>query len=165
MVRQQRGEGGSTLDAKRARDLFDEGLSCRAIARELNVSPSTVSAWAKREELSFDGSKTHTATEAARATRAERRGRIIDRLYDRVERILDRLEADTYTYRLVSGDGVHTFHDEHPPAQDERSLSNAISAYLVAAAKLELADDTDGLAPVESMLGRLAQRFGLVETP
>lgn len=155
----------TNMDVDQARRLFEEGMSCRAIARELGVSPSTVSTWAKREELSFDGSKTQAATAAARATRAERRGRIIDRLYDRAERILDRLEADTYTYRLVSGDGVHTFHDEHPPAQDERSLSNAIGAYLVAAAKLELTDDGDGLAPVESMLGRLAQRFGLVETP
>lgn len=155
---------GRTFDqGQRARELFDAGRSCNAIAKELGVAPSTISGWAQREGLSFNQAKTEDAVAAARVTRAERRGRIIDRLYDRAERVLDRLEADKYMHRMASGDGVHTYHDEHPPAQDERSLSASVHQYLRDAADLELVDDSNGLAPVESMLGRLAVRFGVVE--
>lgn len=153
---------GRTFDqGLRARELFDQGKSCNAIAKELGVAPSTISGWAKREGLSFDKAKTEDAVAAARVTRAERRGRIIDRLYGRAERVLDRLEADTYLHRMASGDGISTFRDEHPPAQDERALAASVHQYLRDAADLELVDDGNGLAPVESMLGRLAQRFGL----
>jgi predicted transcriptional regulator len=154
---------GQTFDqGLRARELFDRGLSCNRIARELGVAPSTISAWAKREGLSFNRAATEDAVAAAKVTRAERRAAIIDRLYTRAERVLDRLEAPEYLHRMASGDGISTYRDEFPPAVDEKSLSAAIHSYLKDAADLELVDDGDGLSPVESMLGRLAQRFGLV---
>lgn len=90
-----------------------------------------------------------------------RRLALIDRLYARAERVLDRLEAPTYMYRLTTAAGVETFADDFPPSNDEKNLAAAVSTYLRVAADLELRDDGDGLAPVESMLGRLAQRFGL----
>lgn len=155
---------GRTFDqGLRARVLFDAGKSCNAIAKELGVSPSTISGWAKREGVSFDRAKTEDAVAAAKITRAERRGRIIDRLYARAERVLDRLEADSYLHRMASGEGISTFRDPHPPAQDEKALAASVHQYLRDAADLELVDDGNGLTPVESMLGRLAQRFGLVE--
>lgn len=156
-------QGRTFEDGSRARVLFDQGKSCNAIAKELGVSPSTISAWAKREGLSFDRSATEDAVAANRVSRAARRAGIIDRLYTRTETVLDRLEAETYTYTVtIPGKGSETIEDSAPPAADERSLSSAINAYLTLAAKLELVDDGDGLSPVESMLGRLAQRFGLV---
>ncbi|MBS0231715.1 MAG: helix-turn-helix domain-containing protein [Proteobacteria bacterium] len=156
--------GRTFEDGSRARVLFDQGKSCNAIAKELGVSPSTISGWAKREGLSFDRSATEDAVAAARVSRAERRGAIIDRLYSRTETVLDRLESETYFYTVtIPGKGSERIEDTAPPAADERSLSSAINAYLTLAAKLELADDSNGLAPVESMLGRLAVRFGLVE--
>lgn len=55
-----------TFDSKRAeaRELFEAGLSCRAIAEKLDVAPSTISRWAKAEGLKFDRSQTDLATRA-----------------------------------------------------------------------------------------------------
>lgn len=156
-------QGRTFEDGTRARELFDAGMSCNAIAKELGVSPSTISGWAKREGLSFNRAATEDAVQAHRVTRAARRAEIIDRLYSRSETVLDRLEAETYSYTVtIPGKGSEKIEDVAPPAADERSLAASINAYLTLAARLELVDDGDGLAPVESMLGRLAQRFGLV---
>lgn len=156
-------QGRTFEDGQRARELFDTGKSCNAIAKELGVSPSTISGWAKRENLSFDKSSTEDAVAAARVSRAARRGAIIDRLYARTERILDRLEADQYTYTLMGPNGSVTVTEDDPPAADEKNLATAIHSYLKDAADLELTDDGNGLSPVESMLGRLAVRFGLAD--
>ncbi len=55
-----------TFDSKRAqaKELYDEGFSCNAIAQKLNASPSTVSRWAKAEGLLFDRSQTEMAVRA-----------------------------------------------------------------------------------------------------
>lgn len=155
-------QGRTFEGGKRARELFDAGMSCNAIAKELGVSPSTISGWAKREGLSFDRSATETAVNVLRVSRAARRGAILDRLYDRTEKILDRLEAPTYMYRIASGDGVSKFEDPEPPSADEKNLASSIGMYLERAARLEAVDDVDGVAEADSMLGRLAKRFGLV---
>lgn len=155
---------GRTFDqGQRARELFDTGMSCNAIAKQLGFSPSTISGWAKREGLAFNQSQTEDAVQTQRVSRAARRALIIDRLYDRTEKILDRLESeDGYTYRMSFGEGTEVVTDDDPPAADEKSLATAINIYLDRAAKLELVDDGDGVAHVDSMLGRLARRFGLV---
>lgn len=155
-------QGRTFEDGLRARDLFDAGKSCNAIARELGVSPSTISAWAKREGLSFNRAATEDAVAAAKVTRASRRSAIIDRLYARTEKILDRLEAESYTYMLMGPKGAVRVTEDYAPAADEKNYATAIHSYLKDAADLELVDDGDGLTPVESMLGRLAVRFGLV---
>lgn len=49
---------------KRARVLYDEGHGCNAIARQLGVTPSTISAWAKLHSLPFDRRQTDLATRA-----------------------------------------------------------------------------------------------------
>jgi hypothetical protein len=155
-------QGRTFEDGQRARELFDQGMSCNGIAKTLGVSPSTISGWAKREGLSFDRGVTEAAVNVLRVSRAARRSAIIDRLYDRSEAILDRLEAPTYMYRLTAGPDVVTFEDEHPPSNDEKNLASSIGMYLERAAKLEAVDDQDGVAEADSMLGRLAKRFGLV---
>lgn len=156
---------GRTFDqGQRARELFDKGLGCNAIAKELHVSPSTISTWAKGEGLAFDESRTETAVNVRRTSRAARRADIIDRLYDRTEQILDRLEADMFE---TLGTGAYGVSQEltlsFVPTADEKNLASTINMYLDRAAKLELVDDGDGVAEADSMLGRLAKRFGLVD--
>lgn len=160
-------QGRTFEDGPKARELFDAGWSCNAIARELGVSPSTISAWAKREGLRFDRTQVDEANSAravdasaSRFDRAAARARIIDRLYQRVEKIQDRLDKP-YRHRVPTETGSMLVTDDDPPARDEASLSSAISNYLGEARKLEMQDDDNGLTPMESMLGRLAQRFGL----
>lgn len=157
-------QGRAFEDGQRARELYDKGLSCNAIAKELGVSVSTISGWAKREGLSFDQSATEDAVRVRRNSRAARRADIIDRLYDRTEAILDRLEADTFDTLVPSGMGAMSTESlAYVPSTDEKNLASSINMYLERAARLELADDGDGVAEADSMLGRLAKRFGLVE--
>lgn len=56
--------------------LISSGKSCNAIARELGVSPSTVSRHAKAAGLTFDRSLTAKAVEAARIDAASRRAEV-----------------------------------------------------------------------------------------
>jgi hypothetical protein len=48
----------------RARELYDDGHGCNAIAKQLHVAPSTISAGAKQEGLKFDRSQTELAVRA-----------------------------------------------------------------------------------------------------
>lgn len=157
-------QGRAFEDGQRARELFDAGKSCNAIAKELGVSVSTISGWAKREGLSFDQTATEDAVRVRRNSRAARRADIIDRLYDRTEAILDRLEADTFKTLVPSGPGsMDTDELDYVPSADEKNLASSMNIYLERAARLELVDDGDGVSEADSMLGRLAKRFGLVD--
>lgn len=145
----------------RAVSLMRAGKGRNEIHRETGISAATITKIAAEEGHAFDMTATQDAVATAKVSRAARRSAIIDRLYDRAESILDRLESGEYMHRMASGEGISTFYDKHAPAADEKSLSAAIHSYLKDAADLELVDDGNGLAPVESMLGRLAERFGL----
>jgi len=157
-------QGRAFEGGQRARELYDSGKSCNAIAKELGVSVSTISGWAKREGLSFDQSATEDAVRVRRNSRAARRADIIDRLYDRTEHLLDRIEADSFK-TLGSGEyGASVTLDlDYVPVGDEKNVATTINIYLERAARLELVDDGDGVAEADSMLGRLAKRFGLVD--
>jgi len=157
-------QGRAFEDGQRARALFDAGKSCNAIAKELGVSVSTISGWAKREGLSFDQSATEDAVRVRRNSRAARRADIIDRLYDRTEAILDRLEAAEFD-TLGTGEygATREMTLRFVPTADERALAASLNTYLERAARLELVDDGEGVAEADSMLGRLAKRFGLVD--
>ena len=147
-------EGGA-----RARELFDAGLSCNAIAKELGVSSSTISGWAKREGLSFDRAPV-VAANIARATDARaRRLSIAERLHKRVEKNLDRLEADRYRYRVTFAEGSETVTDAEPPAADELRHSQAIANYLKSAAQIESVDSESGTVEAVSVLDRLEAEF------
>lgn len=153
-------------EAKReARRLFDQGTSCNAIAKELGVAASTISRWAKAEGLTFNTAATEDAVAATRLSHAQRRAVIIDRLYTRTEKLLDRLEADTFDTLVPVGMGeMRTKSLNYVPSAEEKNFASSMAIYLERVAKLELLDDPDGVAQVESMLGRLAARFGLVSS-
>ena len=135
-------------------------MSCNAIARELGYSVSTISRWAKREGLSFDRSKTAVAVAAARLDRAATRADIIDRMYLRSQKVLARLEADTYTYRMaIPGQASESVEDSAPPASDEKSLAAALGIYVTQATRLETIDVGNGVEKAHSVLDALAAGF------
>jgi transposase-like protein len=154
---------GKTFDqGERARELFDQGKSCNAIAKELDVAPSTISNWAKREGLSFERAQTAKAVTAHRIDRAAARADIIDRLYKRSQAILDRLEADVYVYYIaVPGEGMERVEDDNPPAIDEKNLASAIGIYVDKASRLELVDGDAGEESARSMLAELGTFLGV----
>ncbi|WP_175470167.1 hypothetical protein [Curtobacterium sp. MCBA15_001] len=103
------------------------------------------------------------ATTAKVRSLQERRATLVDRLYTRAERILDRLEeGDGGKFRaLVRGEGGSE-HDEtldFIPTQAERDLTAAVSGYLTTSAKLILQDPSEGLTEAHSLLDTLAAGF------
>ncbi|MCK9898146.1 hypothetical protein [Frankia sp. AgB32] len=142
---------------ERVHVLHEQGLSRNAIAREIGCAWSTITKIAQEEGLSFDRAQTAQAVEAAKVDNAARRVALVDRLYGRAESVLDRLEAEVYEYRVVGAEGSFVVKDKHPPAQDERNLSSAVTGYLGNAAKLEQLDQGDGSTAARSMLGDLAR--------
>lgn len=149
---------------ERARALHREGRSCNAIAKELGVSASTISAWARREGLSFDRSKTAVAVSARAVDLKDRRQRLIDRLYARAEANLDRVEAP-YRWRVVTGDGHELVTDDAAPAADELRHSQAVANYLKTAASLAAVDGGRGTDDAKSMLAELGRALGIGASP
>lgn len=157
---------GHTFDqGQRARELFDSGMSCNKIAKELGVAPSTISLWAKREGLSFDRARTALAVSAHRIDRAAVRADIIDRMYLRSQKILSRVEADSFTYRMPTQLGSETVSDAEPPPADEKNLASAIGIYMDKSTRLELIDADASESGARSMLADLGQMLGLTDTP
>lgn len=153
---------GQTFDqGERARELFDLGKSCNAIARELGVSPSTISGWAKKQGLSFAREQTAAAVHAHRIDRAAVRADIIDRMYMRSQKVLTRLEAEKFTYRIVTSDGSFTVSDDAAPSGDEKNFAAAIGIYLDKATRLELVDGSAGEEQAKGMLADLGAFLGI----
>lgn len=138
------------------RKLHAQGMTRNDIARDIGRSPSTVSKIARGLGLSFDRSATAAATAAKQRDNKARRADIVARLYVRVERILDRLEAPEYRFTATSVNGIETRTLDHVPGQEEKALSGAISGNLGAAARLEQIDAHKGADDAHSMLGQLA---------
>lgn len=155
---------GRPVDDKtreRARELIRDGVGRNDVARQLGIAAASVTMIAKAAGLDFSRSATAVAVEARRVDRAARRGLIIDRLYDRAERVMSRLEAELYTYTvIVPGQGPEAVHEADPPARDEKDLASAVGAYLSQAAKLEDIDG-DSSSDAKSMLADLGRALGI----
>ncbi|MGW3072358.1 helix-turn-helix domain-containing protein [Kitasatospora sp. NPDC001132] len=138
--------------------LHAEGLSRNEIMRRVDRSARTVTETVHNAGLAFARSEqVIAATRARQADNRDRRTRAVQRIYDRVERIQDRLEEDEYSYQHVTHTGmVVTITDEYPPAADEKHLGSAVTGYLNSAARLEAVDAGTGADEALSMLGALA---------
>lgn len=146
-----------------ARELFDQGLGCNAIARELGVAPATISAWAKRENLSFDRAQVAAANDARVVDGRARRLGLIERGYRRAETLYARLEAPTFKTLVRTEVGVEKARElDFVPPQNERDLAHAISTHLAAAARLEALNGDASTDDAKSMLAQLGRALGIV---
>jgi transposase-like protein len=157
-----------TFDSKRAqaRALFDQGLSCRAIATKLGVSTSTISRWAKSEGLAFKArAQTATATAVREFDMAAARVRLAEKMTANADRVLDTLDGPYLVYSFGGKDNDYNEHtlDEAPISARREAQTIGAIAFDKLTKAIESTEDADGLAPVESMLGRLAVRFGLAD--
>ena len=132
-----------------------------AIAIEVGISTAAVSRIAKAEGLSFTKTQTAAATAVRQIDRAAVRADIIDRMYKRSQRILSRVEADEFTYRMPTQLGSETVTDDNPPPGDEKNLAAAVGIYLDKATRLELVDSDNGQSDAKSMLIDLGKALGI----
>ncbi|SDL14789.1 hypothetical protein SAMN05428985_11054 [Nocardioides sp. YR527] len=138
--------------------LHGEGKTRGAIARTVGRDPASVTRVVKAAGKSF--ARTDEVKEAIEATKVDnagRRAKSVQRLYTLVERLLDRLDADTYTtIGYAFGQAIKTSlnQDEVPPAE-LRHLTATMTNLLHSAAKLEAVDKGMGGEAAMSLLGDL----------
>jgi predicted transcriptional regulator len=151
----------TTFDAKRAQELFDEGLSCRAIAAKLGCVPSTVSRWAKGAGLSFDRSQVAAANEAHRVDLAAGRIRLAEKMLAASESMLDRIDAPYLVYAFGGKDNEYNEHElVSAPVEVRR---NVITTAGITFDKLtRIVENTGGEADdAKSMLAQLGRALGI----
>lgn len=161
-----RGETFNPQKRAEALALFNEGYGCNAIAREVGVSPATISRWAKTEGLAFDSSQAALAVRAHTVDLAKDRVLLAQKMTQAANDMLDMLDGPFTVYNFGGKDNTFASRElDAVPVDARRTIITASAIAFDKATKVvEASEDGDALAPVESMLGRLAQRFGLVES-
>ncbi|MCE0510618.1 hypothetical protein LVJ59_16335 [Microbacterium sp. KKR3/1] len=149
----------------RAIELIGAGVPRNAIARELQIAPSSVSKIASDEGLSFDGAnQTASATDARQHDLKVRRLELIDEL---MAKAADHLVAIDQPFLAFNFGGKENDYNEHEleraPTGDILNLHRAASLAMKDAHELIRDDDDQGVAEAESMLMNLILELGLHE--
>ena len=146
-------------------DLAKTGeFSRNGLARELAVSPATVSRVCQAEGITFDRTQTAIAVKAAQIDHSAKRAVINTRILAELSRALVRLDQPV-TVRISAGNGkVHTFTDASPSPRDLRDLSTAVAQLAAAHGRLAEVDarfaDQDKLAEAGSTLDQFMHAVG-----
>ncbi len=148
------------------RALHEAGRSLHSIAAEMQRSKHTISTKAKALGLTWDRSSTAAATNAVVVDNKARRVAIVARMYTRMEKLQDRLEAPEFRTVLKGTYGI----DERVtldfvPTADERNIADTLSRYVASATKLEQVDAADKPSAVRDLLTGIADRLGLADGP
>lgn len=154
----------STLTGKRAddaRDLYDSGLGCNAIARKMGIDPATVSHWAADVGVKFDRSQTALAVRAHTIDLAESRIDLAKKMAQVASDMLDSLDG---TYLVYSFGGKENGYNEHtldrPPVEVIRNAVTTAGIAFDKATKVTEGSDPDKAAAV-SLLSGLARMIGV----
>ena len=150
-----------TFDAKRAEALYEDGHGCNAIARELGVAPSTVSRWAKQNELAFDRSQTAMAVRAHVVDLAQARTLLAQKMAVAASDMLDRLDEPYLVYSFGGQFNDFESHvlDEPPVEVVRNAVTTAGIAFDKATKVVEGVNPGQGAAV--SLLTGIAKLMGV----
>lgn len=150
-----------TFDSKRAeaRDLFDQGFSCRAIADRLDVAPSTISRWAKDEGLRFDRSQTDLATRAHTVDLATARLELAQKLMVKASDAMDALDEKYTVYNFGGKDNTYAEHELGAAPIDVQRSTFVMAGVAIDKATRILEHDNGGLDEALGTLDVLAAGF------
>ena len=154
-----------TFDGQRAQELFDQGLGCNAIARELKVAPSTVSKWAKDTGRKFDRSQVAAANEAHRVDLAAGRIRLAEKMLAASESMLDRIDEPYLVYAFGGKENDYNEHElDTAPVEVRR---NVITTAGITFDKLTriVENSGNGADDAKSMLAELGRALGIGQEP
>lgn len=144
------------LDTSRARELFDAGRSCRSIAAELGVAPSTVSRWARGEGLAFDRSQTAMAVRAHTIDLAEARVELAQKLMLSSFDALDELDGPYLVYNFGGRENVYTEHTLDSAPVDARVKVHALAKQAFDASSRIVERQPGGTEAAIGVLGEFA---------
>lgn len=149
------------------RALHGAGKSLNAIATEMGRAKATISDHAAALGLDFDRTRTAKAAEAVHVDNKARRVVIVARMYTRIEKLQDRLDAaerdgEGFKTILKGSFGVEeTKTLNFVPTVDERNIADTLSRYVASATKLEAVDATGGVDRERSLLSELGAALGV----
>lgn len=138
-------------------DLLPTGKSCRQIAREVGVSPNSVSRIAKDQGHAWGHINAERAHEARRSYGAEWRADFAARLAVDLEHLRNDLRKPTEQWSFGGRDNLfsHETTDE-PSPQQKRDLMAAITTGVKAILEIDRHDrQTDADSAVDQFLQRL----------
>jgi predicted transcriptional regulator len=150
-----------TFDAKRAqaKDLYDEGFSCNAIARKLDVSPSTISRWAKAEGLTFDRAQTAMAVRAHTVDMQADRLLLAQKMIVNASDTLDMLEGEFLVYSFGGKENDFNSHVLDAAPIEARRSAQVIAGVAFDKATKVLEKSNEGMGRAESLVDHLEQFF------
>lgn len=148
--------------ASRARGLYEQGLGCNAIAKELGFAPSRISKWAKEAGLSFAREKTAVAVRARSVDIAALRAELAAEMGATAKELLSRRNDPYLVYAFGGKENEYNEHTlEGPPVEVVRSIvATAGIAFDKATKFLEGAQAEDRAQQV-SMAEKVAAALGL----
>lgn len=136
-----------------------EGCSLRSIARELDVSPSSLGRWARREGLPWDASRTKAATDATRARLLAQRQQLAESvLADAIE--LRKRLWDNETQYFPTRDGHEEVVTDLPSARSVEALTSAIERLVRVSEHHGHLTDEERTGEARSMLAKLSEQIG-----
>lgn len=151
MARRETFQGG-----QRARELFDQGMGCNEIARELGVGAATISRWAKSESLSFDRSATAIAVQARVIDIAESRTLLVQKMLTVAHEALDNLDGPYLVYNFGGSENTYKEHLlDSPPIEVVRVAQTVAKDAFFSATRM-LEKDNGGLEGTVGVLDALA---------
>lgn len=138
-------------------DLLPTGQSCRSIAREVGISPDTVSRIAKANGHSFGQQHAARAREVRSAYCAAWRAEFAAKLAEDVDRLRSQLFAETLQWQFGGRDNVFTrATTPEPSPQQKRDLMQAISTGIHAILDVDKHDkQSEADSAVDQFMDRL----------
>lgn len=137
----------------RIRELAGAGVARNEVARQLGISPRTVSRYA--EPGSFDRTATAAAVKARQIDMAARRAELAKDLLDDAARLREQIWEPTKIYNFGGKDNTYNEHPvDEPPFEAKRTLMQATSTALNAHLRLIDHDSDGGVAHAESILDK-----------
>lgn len=160
------GRRGITLpEATKARivELAQQpGATRNGVARELGVSPTSVSGVCARAGITFDTSGIKTATEARQTRLRAARAETAEKLLTKANELLDEIDKPFLAFNIGGKDNVYTEHPlDNAPSVDKKNLVQAASTALGRHLDLERYDTDEGAKDAQAMLARLGEALGV----
>jgi hypothetical protein len=149
----------ATFDPKRAQELADQGLSCRAIAKEMGFAPSTVSRWAEGAGVKFDRAQTAAAVQAHTVDLAAGRLRLAEKMLAASEAMLDDIDGEYLVYNFGGKDNDYNEHLlDAAPVEVKRNIITTAGITFDKLTRIVEKSDT-GLEQAVGVLDTLAEGF------
>lgn len=134
-----------------------------AAGKQLGIPKETIASWARKAGVhTVRSERTRKAVEAKVVDAKLRRANIAERLYGQAEKILDDLESPKFRTILKASFGEEKAKTlDFIPANDKKTLLQAVGTAMTTTAKLEAVDTDNGVQGAVSMLDKLIEQIGV----